>query len=306
MCLTRGGADVVVGVDLSVIAARRKGIASSSRRHRWTALPSPLSSSRLLPLRQVTVGKVSHLPISILLCSGHHPPLDEPLLRCLHPSLLRSLSSARRASLLPSRSTPSASLLPVPPPAPPPLFLHSPLLPLSPDLAVSASLRPVSPPAPPPLFLRLPRYKVNDPWWNPVVEEQAIMRIHRIGQTKSVSIKRFIVKELGPDFESVGFMNGSDKGGHPVCYNIYAALKDKDRDNKLLESEEKREAFVRWRVQLMEGCVRDLNLKAGGIGSIVQISDLKNSPGPPTKELWIIIPISLKKCKFQIIIIQEK
>ncbi|KAM3295517.1 hypothetical protein ACQJBY_038042 [Aegilops geniculata] len=35
---------------------------------------------------------------------------------------------------------------------------------------------------------------VMDPWWNPAVEEQAVMRIHRIGQTKSVSIKRFIVK----------------------------------------------------------------------------------------------------------------
>ncbi|PWA92876.1 Helicase, C-terminal [Artemisia annua] len=35
---------------------------------------------------------------------------------------------------------------------------------------------------------------VMDPWWNPAVEEQAVMRIHRIGQTKSVSINRFIVK----------------------------------------------------------------------------------------------------------------
>lgn len=34
-----------------------------------------------------------------------------------------------------------------------------------------------------------------DPWWNPAVEEQAIMRIHRIGQTKAVSIKRFIMKD---------------------------------------------------------------------------------------------------------------
>ncbi|XP_024376643.1 DNA repair protein RAD5A isoform X1 [Physcomitrium patens] len=33
-----------------------------------------------------------------------------------------------------------------------------------------------------------------DPWWNPAVEEQAIMRIHRIGQTKDVQVKRFIVK----------------------------------------------------------------------------------------------------------------
>lgn len=35
---------------------------------------------------------------------------------------------------------------------------------------------------------------VLDPWWNPAVEEQAVMRIHRIGQTKRVMIKRFIVK----------------------------------------------------------------------------------------------------------------
>ncbi|KAL8484399.1 hypothetical protein ACS0TY_026896 [Phlomoides rotata] len=36
---------------------------------------------------------------------------------------------------------------------------------------------------------------VMDPWWNPAVEEQAVMRIHRIGQTKKVTIKRFIVKD---------------------------------------------------------------------------------------------------------------
>ncbi|XVF62919.1 hypothetical protein PTKIN_Ptkin09bG0047400 [Pterospermum kingtungense] len=34
-----------------------------------------------------------------------------------------------------------------------------------------------------------------DPWWNPAVEEQAIMRIHRIGQTRTVSVRRFIVKD---------------------------------------------------------------------------------------------------------------
>ncbi|MBA0768500.1 hypothetical protein Gotri_017296 [Gossypium trilobum] len=34
-----------------------------------------------------------------------------------------------------------------------------------------------------------------DPWWNPAVEEQAIMRIHRIGQKRTVTVRRFIVKE---------------------------------------------------------------------------------------------------------------
>ncbi|XP_045802956.1 DNA repair protein RAD5B-like isoform X2 [Trifolium pratense] len=33
-----------------------------------------------------------------------------------------------------------------------------------------------------------------DPWWNPAVEEQAIMRIHRIGQKRKVTVRRFIVK----------------------------------------------------------------------------------------------------------------
>jgi len=35
---------------------------------------------------------------------------------------------------------------------------------------------------------------IQDPWWNPAVEEQAIMRIHRIGQKREVRVKRFIVK----------------------------------------------------------------------------------------------------------------
>ncbi|XP_024995890.1 DNA repair protein RAD5B [Cynara cardunculus var. scolymus] len=34
-----------------------------------------------------------------------------------------------------------------------------------------------------------------DPWWNPAVEEQAIMRIHRIGQKRTVCVRRFIIKD---------------------------------------------------------------------------------------------------------------
>jgi len=31
-----------------------------------------------------------------------------------------------------------------------------------------------------------------DPWWNPSIEEQAIDRVHRLGQTQPVSVYRFV------------------------------------------------------------------------------------------------------------------
>ncbi|TAH03743.1 MAG: DEAD/DEAH box helicase [Sphingobacteriales bacterium] len=36
---------------------------------------------------------------------------------------------------------------------------------------------------------------ILDPWWNPAVEQQAIDRTHRIGQTKNVFIYKFIAKD---------------------------------------------------------------------------------------------------------------
>jgi SNF2 family DNA or RNA helicase len=34
-----------------------------------------------------------------------------------------------------------------------------------------------------------------DPWWNPAIEEQAIDRVHRVGQKKAVHVVRFIIKD---------------------------------------------------------------------------------------------------------------
>jgi hypothetical protein len=43
-------------------------------------------------------------------------------------------------------------------------------------------------------MLRFWHSDIQDPWWNPAVEEQAFMRIHRIGQKREVRVKSFIVK----------------------------------------------------------------------------------------------------------------
>ena len=36
---------------------------------------------------------------------------------------------------------------------------------------------------------------IIDPWWNPAVEDQAIERVHRIGQNKDVNVYRFVMKD---------------------------------------------------------------------------------------------------------------
>ena len=35
---------------------------------------------------------------------------------------------------------------------------------------------------------------ILDPWWNPSQEEQAIARVHRIGQEKEVNVYKFFIK----------------------------------------------------------------------------------------------------------------
>ncbi|RWW45547.1 hypothetical protein BHE74_00048602 [Ensete ventricosum] len=76
----------------------------------------------------------------------------------------------------------------------------------------------------------------------------------------------------------VAYMHGWDRRGHPVCYNAYGVFKDKSMYDRILGDAEKLQRFLRWRVQVMERGVSLLQLRPGGINSIIQVTDLKDMP----------------------------
>ncbi|CBI17199.3 unnamed protein product, partial [Vitis vinifera] len=56
-------------------------------------------------------------------------------------------------------------------------------------------------------------------------------------------------------------------------------------DDDLGEHLEKRMKFLRWRIQFLERSIRKLDFTPGGVNTIFQVNDLKNSPGPGKWEL---------------------
>jgi hypothetical protein len=70
-----------------------------------------------------------------------------------------------------------------------------------------------------------------------------------------------------------------------VCYNAYGEFQNKDVYAKAFADDEKRANFLRWRIQFLEKSIRKLDFSPGGICTIFQVNDLKNSPGPGKREL---------------------
>ncbi|KAH7577674.1 hypothetical protein ACOSP7_001340 [Xanthoceras sorbifolium] len=89
---------------------------------------------------------------------------------------------------------------------------------------------------------------------------------------------------LDPDFEKIMYLNCKDKEGQPLCYNIYGPLKDRELYKKFFGSKNDSDKFIKLKVQLMEKGLKELSFKPGGPNSMVQITDLKDSPGPGHKE----------------------
>lgn len=88
-----------------------------------------------------------------------------------------------------------------------------------------------------------------------------------------------------PHLKSAAYIDGRDREGHPVCYNIYGVFKDKDVYRQTFGDEERQEKFLRWRVQLMEQGIKQMSLKPGGAAAMLHIIDFKDSLRPGMREL---------------------
>ncbi|KAG2593301.1 hypothetical protein PVAP13_5NG110356 [Panicum virgatum] len=120
-------------------------------------------------------------------------------------------------------------------------------------------------------FLRAREFKVKEAM---AMLKSAVLWRKRFGITSLLDA------DLGlPELENVVFYRGVDREGHPVCYNVYGEFQDKDLYEKAFGDEEKRERFLKWRIQLLEcGILSKLDFAPSGICSMVQVTDLKNSP----------------------------
>ncbi|GFZ05794.1 Sec14p-like phosphatidylinositol transfer family protein [Actinidia rufa] len=118
-----------------------------------------------------------------------------------------------------------------------------------------------------------------------LVNEAFEMLRNTLQWRKELKIDSILDEDFGADLNSAAYMSGVDREGHPVCYNVYGVFGNDEIYNRMFGTEERCEKFLRWRSQLVERGIQKLNFKPDGVSSLVQISDLKNTPGPARKEL---------------------
>ncbi|XP_062229542.1 patellin-4-like [Phragmites australis] len=94
---------------------------------------------------------------------------------------------------------------------------------------------------------------------------------------------------LPEELEGACYLDGADREGHPVCYNALGVFADNVVYTKALGTEVGKARFLRWRVRAMERHVAELEFKPGGAVSLLQVTDLRNSPGPAKKDLRVAV-----------------
>lgn len=96
-------------------------------------------------------------------------------------------------------------------------------------------------------------------------------------------------------FVGTTYMDGFDREGHPVCYNVYGSLREGGLYEKVFGSREKQERFLRWRIQFMERGIQEfVNFKLGEASAMVQVIDLRDLLGSSMKELRSTIEKMIK------------
>ncbi|KAK4601043.1 hypothetical protein RGQ29_010577 [Quercus rubra] len=126
-------------------------------------------------------------------------------------------------------------------------------------------------------FLRARDYKVKDAF---------TMIKNTVRWRKEFEIDALLEQDHGNDWDKVAFTYGYDKKGHPVCYNAFSEFQKKDLYQNTFSTDEKRQKFLKWRIQFLEKSIRKLDFSPTGISSIVQVNDFKNSFGIGKRELW--------------------
>ena len=126
-------------------------------------------------------------------------------------------------------------------------------------------------------FLRARDYKVKDAF---------TMIKNTVRWRKEFEIDALLEQDHGNDWDKVAFTHGYDKKGHPVCYNAFSEFQNKDLYQNTFSTDEKRQKFLKWRIQFLENSIRKLDFSPTGISSFVQVNDFKNSFGIGKRELW--------------------
>ncbi|KAI0495643.1 hypothetical protein KFK09_021946 [Dendrobium nobile] len=91
--------------------------------------------------------------------------------------------------------------------------------------------------------------------------------------------------DIRDEFGKAGFINGLDREGHPVCYNVLGVFQDAEMSRIVFGSDEGRKKFLRSRVQLMEQGIKELDMRPGEVSSLLHITDLKDVIGLSKKEV---------------------
>lgn len=120
-------------------------------------------------------------------------------------------------------------------------------------------------------FLRARDFKVKDAF---------TMLKNVVAWRKEFKIDELLEEEgIGQGLEKVVYVDGVDKEGHQVSYNAFGEFQDKELYSNTFSDAEKREKFLRFYIQFLEKNIRKLDFSPEGTSTIVQVTDLKNSPG---------------------------